>query len=552
MPIQMDSNKAFELSFKSFDEALAEPRSNFVITKDLKLINKRSLSWKILFLFKPFYRLFGWDIYHHVRADRVAQGIIHYCQNYRDLLNARPLLIEKIRRQILLRLKEKTHAKYDTEIDRAISELNTMIRRTDEQTRPEPINEAFLNPLNTIEDNFNLTNERIQWPDEECLRTLEISEADLLAIRGPLERGFQQLIMNPAHYDLNFVKTTQKRSLQLINLDVWEEKGNIISEARIPFSLEIVRSSDKKITDIIILAKKVLAQGGQTKVRLCFSTFRNMLLVRKSCESETQKLIIEHFRKCPTRGITPIFHLRTRNNKKMQVIEPLLKVLDQLAHTLTDTDKVSIAQDLLYGIRAVHRLNEAHRDIKPSNILIEKINGVWRGFITDFGFADRSFIGGSLLYRSPEQIAVDKENIKYKLTRSSPYYDRINRLPELSQPGDMWSMGLVLFSLFITRISDSRIGYPRFMWDKIFPLPSSSLPCVQIDPKNEIKDIKVLEDLSQEEIDLAVSQFKYYMLNVSTLNVSETEKWCHLIERMIRKRPEARLSSEAVVTGFIT
>lgn len=115
--------------------------------------------------------------------------------------------------------------------------------------------------------------------------------------------------------------------------------------------------------------------------------------------------------------------------------------LSQLVRSkkLKETDKESIAKDIISGIQHLHSNNVVHRDLKSANILIaEGYHGDYVPKIADFGlskqFAENdksyfsnSFAGGSLLYVAPEQLEGK----------------------ELRKNVDLWSLGVVLYELFV-------------------------------------------------------------------------------------------------------
>src|SRR4029434_5152682 len=94
---------------------------------------------------------------------------------------------------------------------------------------------------------------------------------------------------------------------------------------------------------------------------------------------------------------------------------------------------IQIARQLCAGLAASHDLGVLHRDLKPANILID---GRGRARITAFGLAafaqdiaGDEIRSGTPAYMAPEQLAGR----------------------EVSVRSDLYSLGLVLFSLFTCR-----------------------------------------------------------------------------------------------------
>ena len=143
--------------------------------------------------------------------------------------------------------------------------------------------------------------------------------------------------------------------------------------------------------------------------------------------------------------------------------------------TLQPHQLKDIGLGLIKGVRFLHKHKVIHRDLKPSNILISKKGEDYIPKIADFGLAKsvsaealsaftNSFGGGTLEYSSPEQLLGHK--LKYN--------------------SDLWSLGVILFELFIGKIpfeSESKIGSPEARRRSIYqnivnePTPDSVNMC---------------------------------------------------------------------------
>lgn len=91
-----------------------------------------------------------------------------------------------------------------------------------------------------------------------------------------------------------------------------------------------------------------------------------------------------------------------------------------LAHATRDTDWNLVAQQVLLGLKALHRRGKVHRDLKPENVLIKADGTV---ALTDFGISgdrnkrmtERNIMGkpqqifGTYAYMPPEQVNPHKD-----------------------------------------------------------------------------------------------------------------------------------------------
>jgi len=148
-------------------------------------------------------------------------------------------------------------------------------------------------------------------------------------------------------------------------------------------------------------------------------------------------------------------------------------LMDALIHKkgfrLSETERVSIARQILAGLTAIHQAGLIHRDIKPENILLKRISlgdpsiglpkTITKAVISDFGLAtletDESRIshpGGTPSYFSPE----------YEKEATKAYAGRAHQISRVTTPSvDIYAMGITLHALF-TEASFSRDSSPYF------------------------------------------------------------------------------------------
>ncbi|KAJ1394253.1 Serine/threonine-protein kinase, active site [Sesbania bispinosa] len=114
--------------------------------------------------------------------------------------------------------------------------------------------------------------------------------------------------------------------------------------------------------------------------------------------------------------------------------------------TFSETQLAGVARQVLSGLRYLHSHKIIHRDIKPSNLLV---NGKMEVKIGDFGVSKvmcrtvdgcNSYVG-TCAYMSPERFNPDSNGGNYN-----------------GYAGDIWSLGLTLFELYVGHFPFLRVG----------------------------------------------------------------------------------------------
>ncbi len=168
-----------------------------------------------------------------------------------------------------------------------------------------------------------------------------------------------------------------------------------------------------------------------------------------------------------------------------------------------------IIMSLLYGLECMHKNNFLHLDIKPGNCLYDNKNGLYTGYLSDFGFSmrcDDPYKGivkqnrvGTLKY-FPYEI----------MGKTSPYV--------YNDKSDVWSLGVTILIILgfninlkfsVEEETNFKIERVKNFWDSI-------------DINKEIEDV------------------------VSVLNISELDKidLYELLKNMLEKDPINRISTK--------
>jgi len=133
------------------------------------------------------------------------------------------------------------------------------------------------------------------------------------------------------------------------------------------------------------------------------------------------------------------------------LIRPYITGVDASAFirkkSISTTQLVSAANDILSAIQHLHTQGILHTDIKPSNIILSEMNGQLRAYLTDLGLARkinepeqrRPF---ALLYSPPEQVL--------------QYHSLMNAT------SDIYSLGITLYEL-ISGHAPFRDSNPEFI-----------------------------------------------------------------------------------------
>ena len=180
-----------------------------------------------------------------------------------------------------------------------------------------------------------------------------------------------------------------------------------------------------------------------------------------------------------------------------------------------DTRKISggqvkrIIMSLLYGLECLHKKNFLHLDIKPGNCLYDNKNGVYTGYLSDFGFSMRCENAYQGIVKQ-NRIGTLKYFPYEILSEKSPYI--------YNDKSDVWSLGVTILIF---------LGFNINL--KFIPEESTAL---------KIKRVKSFWD--------SVDINKEIENVVSMQNVSELDKidLYELLKNMLEKEPVNRISTK--------
>lgn len=531
------SSYTFQTKLKSLEEAV---KNRKLINDKLEVVEK-GFRWRVLCLLSPFFTLFGWDVYSHVRINNVSKAIFNYCEKNKKWLS------------------ESTVTNLDTNV---VSKLNGKSKK-------------YKTALETLSSNVsNLLSHRFKsstWPKN--LTDINLTDKQKQDLESILSEATTLLSSNEHTYTLTKEKTPGMGSVRKLLI---KKDETVIKEYTLPIAIDIIKKN--RLSHIVLIAKKILAQGGERgNIRLCYDLTEGSYLVRKRSISEIEQLLIKTFQQDPKRGVVSFFGERKPigDAKKQQVLEYFYPdtLGDLIGKTTLDADtKKSLIHDLLSGLNAIHELTinklsydnitvpslkAFHHDLKPDNVVtrFNPITNRLEAAITDFGFAcNPVIIAGSIGFKPPETLAFE---YKYQpsskndcLTATSQ--EVIDYNLSYGQMQDIWSMGLVLATLLIGSTS-KKTAYKG----------DSPIPCIENRLLTGEKatsgwtmlhpDAEIIH-LTQAELDNDLLTLKKDSLKSAKGNeaIQLQRLWDEIVFKMLRVSPEERLSAKEALQTFNT
>lgn len=562
---------------------------NLVLRDDFEVENKNGWRFRLLCLLRPFYSLFGKDVYSHYRINNVVGAILETCRLNKERLKADPSLLQSIKSNIqhlgskIQNQDQATLGKWAAEIEEIVKPKivsqngGTKIVVISKDASPakiqrgssEPAHEERVAPV-LLPPNFKL----LPIDPRKAVQNGIGTEEQIVELNTVLNEFIQIMRSQPCF--LQFHKTPRpkgqpaERKLSLTNA------AGQKMEKSIPLTLEVIYN-ENELVDIILFTKVVVGVGGQAVPRFCVSLVTGESLVKKICGNGVASNILQHFAdqqniKGPIRGIVPLYGFRevpadhTRNGViKYQSLERRMAgSLEDAIEGSQDTppsfeQRFKMVLDILAGIQAIHKLSSnsivvagreipqfkaSHRDLKPSNIVVEvDKNGFNGAYIIDFGLTDPAQIGGTMGYTPPEAIALHVELDREKSRQN--WNNAIDHNVQLGQQGDIWSTALVLIALFTWDIGE-------ILGENDEVIGSAPLHCIrdclikgvgQKVAESDMTRDAAMRAIRQENIDHDLETLKQLCLLKVQGQVKQmraiTELWVEL-KAMLRREPASR------------
>jgi hypothetical protein len=524
-----ETNKEnFQSKLAVLENALSQRK---LISDRLEVVTKGGFRWTMLCLLRPFFSLFGKDLFSHVRVNNVAKGILAYFKANQAFVD-----------------------------EATINQFKA----------------AFLDPFKAKKSYFSLSGDHLvgflslpplKWPTN--LAILGITQEQKIA----LEQALTEVL--PKTYGENQPIICVKMKVEGVSIRKLRLYDNyscdrLKKEVVVPLTVKIT-IGNPRTSRIDLWTKVVIAKGGQRKVKKCYNLLTGNVFVRKKFCSKLEELILRHFRYNPSRGIEPVefFEDCAEGFKSKHIIQPCFEgtILNLLSSVhLEPKDVYSIVYQLATGLSALHAFTPTeqsisfnrffdmrtttttypktfHLDIKPDNILIRRIpnSDSWEAVLSDFGIAGTLHPGnGTIGYLSPEDVKF--KNLLYPNGHNGPISPDISDKEIVattlaySQKKDVWALGLVFISLLtnrwttITRREDGQIK-------SIIAAPPLECILAALEKGEEGKHIA---DITQDSVDQSIAELRAATPVYASL-------WDNLIFKMLQVDPMQRISAEEVI-----
>jgi serine/threonine-protein kinase len=256
----------------------------------------------------------------------------------------------------------------------------------------------------------------------------------------------------------------------------------------------------------------LLGRGGMGEVHKAYDPRLGrhvaLKLMRHASPEQARRLIsearsqarVEHANVCKVYGVG---ELEGQPFIALQFIDgPTLK---DAAAQMTREQRVRVMRDVADALHAAHRQGLVHRDVKPANILVERTDGGWKPYVTDFGIAREidapgltktGVAQGTPLYMAPEQARGESHRIDRRT--------------------DVYGMGVMLYELLSGRRpfeGDTSLGVilrvlnedppPLRTLDPHVPvdLETITMKCLEKDPARRYDSARALADDLQAWLD---------------------------------------------------
>lgn len=534
MSVQLEQSYIdFFSNLQKIKTSLTQTQSQLLVDSSLQVVNKLGISWRMLCLARPFYALFGKDVYSHVRADLVAKNILRYCEANQEYFGIQSKACLELQLAILTALHVKTASKYGQLFEKAIGDIKSRLTPNPEiRVWPKSLADIGITQTQKTQTEYTLA---------QVVPLLRKDSA--LVVRSIVETYFASGILRKAKKTLLLRLSALSRHPELVK--VFDE----------PVRFTCVYDASRVITNIVLHAKKIVGKGGERVVKQSYDLTTGSCLARKKCMSTTEEWLVRYIKEHNVQGLAQVFSIRKVDKAlgavKTQVLEKLYSgnLVSLFGTHMAIDQKHILFENLLLGLKNLHSIvvpevrfkvensvyrflnvRAFHYDISPNNVFVIKPpeTDVWEAVIGDFGFAcDITIAGGTLGYRPPEAIIAEMQQ-----PAACDRQQNMMLAMDYGQKKDIWAMGLVLASLLAGHFSQKVGGI-------IPPLPALEA-CFLFSPTTDAR----IAGLQQHSIDCDIAAFK-----AVSDNLLYNKLW-DIVALMLRVNPDERMNAQAIYARF--
>ncbi|GAB5412059.1 MAG: hypothetical protein ChlgKO_11730 [Chlamydiales bacterium] len=462
------------------------PKSNKLITDELEVVELGRVKRIVLCVLEPLYSYFGKDVYSRYRASNITEKIKNYYKIHKKEIDQKDDLSLKIQDVFFKLGKESFFTLHED--DRRVSSKKI-------DTFPT---------IHKLPEDLNISSENRQY----------------------LYEKISQFFQNLSKYEGSFfirekkgssrINCKRKEPIRTYKLFCKDNDGRVRRLMRFNPSNSINFVIDNP-NQVSVMTNEVIAEGGSAKVKKLFSPLSGNYYIKKPIDVKDSISKSVNAFTCGKIGFLPEIYFRTPEPTKQQYIQlkydsDLRKAI--LNNTIPLAEVPKIVADLLTGLSILHncttpitingvssQLRGSHCDIKPENILVKKgQNGSFDAAFIDISLG-QAILHGTFTpgFCSPDRI-FPLVDLNRNLINGKVVCDHLNRY---GAAGDMWSMGLTIFTLllgnFIITTDGKEEGY---VFDSYFRK--------KLNPDNISKFSK---DLTQEQVTNLVVEFSDFYLS---------------------------------------
>ena len=513
-------SSSFQAKISTIASTLANGQKNLLINERLEVVQKWGVKWRLLSLLDYVYSFFGLDVYAPLRADQVAKQLFLLCEENKRALNK--TIVDQVSEKIIKCLNQKTKGKYKAALFATIDKIQALL-----PPPPPP--------------------SRLKWPSAEGLVELGVTPQQKEVLDKALNECLTQMekIGKTSFQIIKFPDPSKTRVIKL-----FDEADLLIGGYVIPSTVSIKSLNGRLV--VLLMGKKVIAEGGERKVKVAFDLTNGTPYVKKRISNIMEEKIYQWIQELPNSRGLPRNTITRTIGKKSQILEPrYTESLEQClgSEGLKSWDvKKSLILDLLYGLKHFHSITTCcslqingetfscesvpnyHGDIKARNALLRNTNALPEAVWTDFGISSEVFsLNGTPGCQAPERVEI---KAKWALDNTVvSLIDIGNHNYKFGQQGDVWGMALVMLVIIA---NDPSRPFPLICIENAI---KKSEDCV-------VKDFYV-KNLTQQVIDDELSFYNFKILTDPAFFAADS--LLRVVGKMLRANPKERISIEEAI-----